>query len=203
MSRMEISLDEHQGRVRRLQAALEHHGLDGFVVFGPTRVSYLSGFFYAATERPIALIVPREGEPGLLIPHLEVDHAGKQCPQVKRVRTYPEYPGGGSGRHPMLHLQDFLAELGLRGARLAADHDGYENRWGYRGPRLGQVLGQAVEERLELVDDLRTVKSEAEIALIEEAARWGDHAHRLMHDSIKEGADELEVSQAASLQATR
>jgi len=201
-TQLEISAAEHEGRVRALQAELEREGLDGLCVFGPVRVSYLTGFYYAATERPIALVVPREGEPGLLIPQLEVDHVARQCPGLKHVLTYPEYPGGGSGRHPMLRLLDLLGELGLRDTRLAADHDGYENRWGYRGPALSALLGRPVPQRLELVDDLRMVKSAAEIALIEEACRWGDHAHRLMHSAIVEGANELIVSREASLRAT-
>lgn len=202
-ARLEITPAEHETRRGALRARLEQEGLDALVVFGPTRVAYLTGFFFSATERPVALVVPREGEPALMIPRLETDHVALQAPDIRRVHAYPEYPGGGSGRHPMHHLLDLLADLGLTGARLAADHDGYENRWGYRGPALSSLLGRPVPQRLELVDDARAVKSRAEVELIREAARWGDHAHRLMHDAIHEGADELELSQAASLQATR
>lgn len=200
--RLEIGPLEHVARIHALQAVLEREGLDALVVFGPTRVAYLTGFFFAATERPIALVVPREGEPGMMIPKLETEHLQKQAPQIRRVTIYPEYPGGGSGRHPLSSLLDLLEERRV-GSRIAADVDGYEHRWGYRGPHLSAVLGRPVPERLELVDDLRMVKSEAEIALIAEASFWGDHAHRLMQDMIVAGADELEVSQSASLQATR
>ena len=202
-SRLEIGPEEYAGRIGSLQTVLERESLDGFCVFGPTRVSYLTGFFYAATERPIVLVVPREGEPGLLIPKLEVDHVAQQCPTLKHIVTYPEYPGGGSGRHPLLSLVELLETLRVHQGALAADHDGYENRWGYRGPKLSQILGREVSERLELVDDLRMVKSDAEVALIEEACRWGDHAHKLMQVAIHEGVNELTVSHEASLQATR
>ena len=202
-ARLEIGSAEHAVRVGARQAALEREGLGGFCVFGPTRVSYLTGFFYAATERPIVLVVPREGEPGLLIPRLEVDHVAQQCPTLEHIVTYPEYPGGGSGRHPLTGMLELLGTLGLGRAPLAADHDGYENRWGYRGPKLSQLLGRPVSERLELVDDLRMVKSDAEVALITEACRWGDHAHELMQRKVRVGASPLEVSHEASLQATR
>ena len=36
-----------------------------------------------------------------------------------------------------------------------------------------------------------------------EACRWGDHAHRLLQDNMAVGAQELLVSHAASLEATR
>jgi Xaa-Pro aminopeptidase len=201
--RLEITLPEYQARVRALQTRLENAGLDGMVVFGPTRVAYLSGFFFAATERPIALVVPTAGDVAMLIPRLETEHLALQAPQVGRAVVYPEYPGGGSGRHPMRFLLELLTDLKLANSRLACDVDGYEHRWGYRGPRLSTLLEHPVSERLELIDDARMVKSPAEIALITEACRWGDHAHRLMQDMIHEGASELEVSQAASLHATK
>jgi Xaa-Pro dipeptidase len=201
--RLEINPHEHASRLQKLRTSLEREGLDAVVVFGPTRIAYLTGFFFAATERPIALVVPRETEPCMLIPKLETEHLQQQAPQIKEVMVYPEYPGGGSGRHPLMALLELLKSQNLTTSRLAADLDGYEHRWGYRGPRLSALLGQAVPERLELIDDLRMVKSPAEIALIQEAARWGDHAHRLMQDLIFTGANELEVSQAASLQATQ
>lgn len=201
--RLEISAAEHWQRLERLQEALGYENLIGMCVFGPTRVAYLTGFFFAATERPVALVVPRSGEPALLIPKLETEHVAQQVSWLSRVETYPEYPGGGSGKHPMLFLAGLLDKLGLRSGALAADHDGYENRWGYRGPKLSHVSERAIEERLELVDDLRMIKSQAEITLIREACCWGDHAHTLMQEGIKVGSDELLVSQQASLEATR
>ena len=202
-ARLEITPAEYAARRAALQGVLERENLDGFCVFGPVRVAYLTGFFYAATERPIALVVPQTGEPGFLIPQLETDHIAAQCPDIKHIVIYPEYPGGGSGQHPLTKMQALLELLHLGEGRLAADHDGYENRWGYRGPKLSQVLGREVKEQLELVDDLRMVKSPAEVALIEEACRWGDHAHQLMQDAVQEGVSELLVSHEASLQATR
>ena len=201
--RLEISAAEHQGRLERLQVRLERENLAGMCVFGPIRIAYLTGFFFAATERPVALVVPRDGAAALLIPRLETEHAAQQVPWLSRVDTYPEYPGGGSGEHPMLFLAKLLDALGLRSGTLAADHDGYENRWGYRGPKLSQVSKCAVAERLELIDDMRMVKSPAEIALIREACRWGDHAHTLMQKAIWVGGDELLISHQASLTATR
>lgn len=202
MERLEISTREHEERVAALKHVLEAAGFSALCVFGPVRISYLTGFHFAATERPVVLVVPVDGDPHILIPRLEVDHVRQQAKQLEHVRTYPEYPGGGSGKHPMLHLLDLLVDVGVANARLAADLDGYEHRWGYRGPSLSQVLGHAVATRLELVDDLRIVKSPAEVALVREACVWGDRAHRAMQDLMVEGASELAVSQAASLATT-
>ena len=200
---LEISQTEHRERRARLSALLQARGLDAVCVFGPVRVAYLSGFHFAATERPIALIVTAQGGAAALLPRLEELHFQQQSPDISDLELYAEYPGGGEGRHPMTVLRGLLQRLGLLGKRLAADVDGYEHRWGYRGPPLSEALEQAVLADVSLVDDLRMVKSAAEIELMRVACEWGDHAHRVMQDAIHVGADELLVSHGASLQATR
>ncbi|WP_019587655.1 M24 family metallopeptidase [Deinococcus apachensis] len=200
--RLEITREEHAQRRARLAASLDGADLDLICVFGPTRVAYLTGFHFAPTERPVALALTAGGDLLTLLPALEAEHFAGQCPDLPAPVTYPEYPGGGSGEHPMLVLARHLRRL-PGGTRVAADHDGYENRWGYRGPALSDLLGTPVADGLALIDDLRAVKSPAEIALIREACRWGDRAHHLMQEALHEGANELLVSHEASLRATR
>ena len=201
--RLEIGADEYLLRRKRVFHFLAEREIDALCVFGPTRVAYLSGFFFSPTERPIALVLTADGKVAALLPNLELSHFQQQGPALDDSAIYPEYPGGGSGRHPLLFLQELLDRLGVLGKRITADVDGYEHRWGYRGPALSAVLGQPVQADVALIDDLRMVKSAAEIALMTEACRWGDHAHRLMQDSIRVGSEELLISHGASLQATR
>lgn len=201
--RLEIGADEYRLRRERVFQLLQDRQLDAICVFGPTRVAYLSGFFFSPTERPIALVLTAGGTVAALLPNLELSHFQQQGPQLDDSAVYPEYPGGGSGHHPMLFLRELLSRLGVLGKVIAADVDGYEHRWGYRGPALSAVLDQPVQADVALIDDLRMVKSAAEIALMTEACRWGDHAHRLMQDSIRVGSEELLISHGASLQATR
>ena len=202
-ARLEIGADEYRLRRERVFRLLAKREIDALCVFGPTRMAYLSGFFFSPTERPIALILTANGKIAALLPNLELSHFQQQGPKLDDIAIYPEYPGGGSGRHPLLFLRDLLSRLGVLGKRIAADADGYEHRWGYRGPALSVVLEQPVQADVALIDDLRMVKSAAEIALMTEACCWGDHAHRLMQDSIRIGSEELLISHGASLQATR
>src|SRR5687767_14847652 len=90
-----IEWSEREERLRRLRATMEQQGCVGFVSFNPVRIEYLSGFTHVSTERPMALVVPLEGELGVLIPMLEREHVAKS-PLIKRSKVYPEYPGGGS-----------------------------------------------------------------------------------------------------------
>ncbi len=164
-----IAQAEYDERVRRVRGILEERGLDGLVLFHPLRIAYVSGFFHAQTERPMAVVIPLDGELGALIPQLEQEHIAKS-PGIGRVRVYPEYPSGGT-KHPLLHLVDLLGELGLAGKRLGYDSDGYGDVNGYDGPLLTEVFDGPIARARDIVDGLRMVKSEAELRLIQESAK--------------------------------
>jgi len=58
-------------RQQRLRLALQARGLAGAVLFQPVNILYLANFAHLSTERPIALIIPVEGDCAALVPKLE------------------------------------------------------------------------------------------------------------------------------------
>src|SRR4051794_27013233 len=200
----EIQQAEYDERVRRVRTILEERQLDGIVLFHSIRIAYVCGFFHAQTERPMAIVVPLEEGKGLgaLIPQLEQEHIAKS-PGVKFVKVYPEFPSGGT-KHPLRHLADLLQEMGLAGKRLGYDNDGYGDVNGYDGPLLSEVHGGPAVRARDIVDGLRLVKSENELRLIYESAKWGNLAHQLMHRRLPHslGRSEIEVYLEASAEAS-
>ena len=192
-----ISPREHAARREAFAARLGELGLAGAVLFDTPHVQYLSGAFLFPTERPIALVLTPEGEPALLVPRLELEHARAQT-GLERVEHYVEYPGEERSEALLARL---LGELGVRG-RIGADFDGYPWILGYRGPTLTELAGAEVVRVGGVLDDQMALKSEAELRLIREGARWGDRAHRLLQQYTRVGAVETEVSLRASLEAT-
>jgi Xaa-Pro dipeptidase len=200
-----IELAEREQRLQRVRAALEARGFAAIVLFNPVRIDWLSGFSHVSTERPMAIVVPTAGELGVLIPQLEQEHVAKS-PLLKRVKVYPEYPGGGSGKHPLIHFGDLLREMGLtgKGKAVACDTDGYSDLNGYLGPKLSEVVdGATVVEAREIIDKPRQVKSPGELAFVRESSKWGNLAHRIMQDRMAVGKTEIEVTLEATLEAVR
>lgn len=200
-----IQQPEYDARVERIRTQLDARNLDALVLFHPIRMAYVSGFFHLSTERPMAIVVPASGGLGALIPQLEQEHIAKS-PAVTAVKVYPEYPTGGT-KHPMLHLTDLLTEMKLnkKGVRIGYDNNGGLDVNGYEGPCLSDVLAPGVEtdRARDLVDKLRAVKSPAELAFIIEATVWGNLAHRLMQERLALGCNEIDVSNQASIEASR
>lgn len=204
MPNLTIAPTEYAERRSRLRAAMDVANLNAYVVFHPIRIAYLTGFFHQITERPVVLIFTPDGRQAMLVPKLEQEHIAS-IPGIDSVGAYPEYPTGGTV-HPMRHLGNLLADLDMNrtGLRIGYDHDGPLDMNGYRGPLFSNAVADGVRTKpaRELIDDLRAVKSDAEIALITESCRWADVAHRRMHDAIAVGRNELEIAHEASFNAS-
>jgi Xaa-Pro dipeptidase len=101
----------------------------------------------------------------------------------------------------MVILARVLRDLGITGG-VGADQNGYPGILGYQGPPLSEETGQPVVPLAPFIESLMVRKSEAEIALIRESARWCEHAHRLLQHYTRPGATEAEASLQAGHEAT-
>jgi Xaa-Pro dipeptidase len=194
---MRIGDAELAARRNALAAALQERGLAGAVLFDTQYVHYYTGFFFIPTERPIAFALAADGRGGMLVPRLELEHAQANT-AVSEVAHYDEFPGE---RHPMIALVELLDTLGANGS-LAADEDGYPWMFGYRGPTLSELTGEAPLRIAGLVEDQMAVKSEGELALLRESCRWAQRAHALLQEYTRPGLTETEVERRASTEAT-
>lgn len=166
------------------------------VLFDDQYVQYYLGFVFAPTERPIAAVLLRDGERVLFVPRLELEHAQASA-DADRVVAYPEYPGE---RHPMEILEEELRAADATRGTIGVDHDGYPPVMGYRPWPLSRRL--SVRHVSEAVDARMALKSEHEIALIRESARWAGRAHRLMQNATRVDLSEPEVAGPASRTAS-
>ncbi len=194
---MAITSAEFAARRRRLLDHVEQLDLDGAVLFDHYYILYFTGFAFIPTERPIAFVLNRSGDPAMFVPRLESEHARART-GFERVEHYIEYP---FQPHPMEVLTGLLHDMGIN-PRVGADQDGYPWILGYRGPSLTDAAGASVQLLAGFVEDLMAIKSEAEIALIKESCVWGNLAHRLLQTYTRPGATETEVSQRAGFEAT-
>ncbi len=192
-----ISSTEFEARAARLLEHIRTQDLSGGVLFDSYYILYFTGFAFIPTERPIAFVMNADGEKAMFVPRLELEHARSKT-HFERVTHYVEFP---YEPHPMEVLKQSLAELNITG-RIGADTDGYPWIFGYRGPSLSELTGSSVTSVAAFVEDLMAVKSEAEVALIRESARWGNLAHRLLQRFTEVGATETEVSLRAGYEAT-
>jgi Xaa-Pro aminopeptidase len=89
---------------------------------------------------------------------------------------------------------------GMNADRVLADAEGAPGTMGYEGPALSEFLDSETQS---WVPRMRWAKSDAELELIRESARWADLGHRYVADLVEPGAHPATVSQRASMEASR
>jgi Xaa-Pro dipeptidase len=191
-----IPAEELQARREQLLDHVRGEQLTGYVLFGADYVRYYTAFEFLATERPVAVIGSASGEMAVFVPEFEVERVREEA-AFERIESYPEYPGR---EHPMLLLARVLADMGI--AAVGADEDGYPGILGYSGPPLSAVSGHPVVPLGPFVESMMVRKSEAEVALIRESARWCEYAHRLLQEYSRPGETEAEAGLRAGQEAT-
>ncbi len=191
-----ISREERAGRAR---VAFDYVSAEvaALVLFDDQFIQYYTDFVFHPTERPVALVISREGERTLFVPDLEREHAA-QAGQSEHIVTYPEYPGR---EHPIDLLCGHLTALGLTGHTIGVDHDGYPPVMGYTGSLLSERV--SIKRISVGLDRQMSLKSEHELELIRESVRWGHHAHELLQAYTAPGLTETEVEARATREATQ
>lgn len=194
---LRISAVEFQSRAQRLLDCVKQQEWNGVALFENFHVTYFTGFAFIPTERPICFAMNADGERVLFVPRLEVEHAKAEA-HVDRVEAYLEYPGNP---HPMIKFAEIIALMNIRN-KIGVDYDGYPWILGYQGSSLSSLMGGQIFNAASFVEAMMAIKSPAEIALIRESCKWANLAHRLLQKYTRVGANEVEVSQRASNEAT-
>ncbi len=192
---------EFERRLNLLYNVMERHGLEAVYIVNTVNMMYFTGLNYLQTERPAAIVIRRNGEIYFLGPLLERDHVLTQTRLITKVYTYRDYPGE---THPIELFANWFKELHLDQAKIGYDSTpGYISYWGYRGPSLTELLPNATFVNIaDEIYAMRLIKSDVEINLLKESAKWANLAHSLLQDYTAPGLYDYEVSLRASLDAS-
>ena len=157
-----ISSREYSERMEVLRSRVTAEGLDAFVVSSFDSIYYLTGKGFEPFERPFFLLVLPDSSPKLLVPKLEEGHmAEAHNIGAQDIETYWDYPAR-EGRGWPEALQALIGnrkDIGVEpGLSLEC---------------AGELSGFAVRP-FPLIEQLRLVKSKAEIEMIRRAAKYAD-----------------------------
>ncbi|MDR5673138.1 Xaa-Pro peptidase family protein [Halalkaliarchaeum sp. AArc-GB] len=184
--------EEFRARLAEIRGRLSEAEADAAVWFNATSIEYVTGFHHIQTERPVCLAVtPDRVE--ITVPRLEVERV-EPNPRIDAVHHYFDYPGG----KPIETAVGMLRELDVD--HVAADSDGAPGVMGYEGPALSEFLEVDTQE---WIPRMRWEKTDAEVDLVRESAKWANLGHRYLAEYTEVGAHPATVSQRASMDASR
>ncbi len=157
--------DWYRRKIAQVQRAMARRKLDALVLLNSHNVIYTTGYFHLSTERPLGALIPASGDPALFIPELEADQV--KLWWVKDFETYFDYPG------PVNRVQwifERVARRGLKTGRIGIEEPTASKLKHMKAGAPGATLVVAGD----LVEHLRWVKDEEEIAVMRRAMEFAD-----------------------------
>jgi Xaa-Pro dipeptidase len=172
-------IHDYSSRMDALKKKVKELSLEVYLVTDRDSIYYLTGASYKPLERPFFIIVRPEGETDLLVPELEREHMRK-AEGFGEVKSYFDYPS--------VHGENWFDKLNamLKGVRTI----GIEPTLPID---LAKELAKYTVVSLGLVDELRLVKSEEEIACIRNAAAYADKGMERLVKSLYAGVSVVEL----------
>jgi Xaa-Pro aminopeptidase len=192
-----FAVEEYEARLKAAQAAMARGGIDIIMLADEHNIRYFSGFFtpfWQSPTRPWFLLVPADGQPVAVIPRI-----GEKCMArtwIGDIRTWssphPDDDGVTLLAETIGQLAGDAPAIGLMQGRETslrmplADFD-----------RLRNLLsGADWRDATSLVQRLRAVKSEAEIAKIRRSCHAASRAFAEVPSIIRPGMNEIEAFRA-------
>ncbi|HUG08721.1 MAG TPA: Xaa-Pro peptidase family protein [Acidimicrobiia bacterium] len=195
--------DEYTARMEQVRTLMGsgEHDLDALVVASPENIYYLIGLNHQGYFAFTMLVVPRQGEPILLTRRMEAYTISQQAPDVNHI-------GYGDDEDAGTAAVQALRNMGFTGGRVGVDRSSMflpAGVWEEMERGLPDVQwvdtsrspSTADRFRAGLVDEVRLVKSEREIAYIRKAASISDRSVAAALSTAGVGVNEMEVAAAA------
>ncbi|MBZ8132493.1 M24 family metallopeptidase [Afifella sp. IM 167] len=193
---------EFAARQAAAREAMRREGFDAILLCDPANMNYLTGYDGWSFYVHQAVILALELDSPLWIGRNQ-DVNGARLTTIlsdENILGYADDHVQSLVKHPMQVMAAALRERGLAKARIGVEADCY-----YYTARADAVLKEELPEA-EIVDAgilvnwLRSVKSEAEIALMREAARITERIIEAAVEAMADGVRQCDV--AAIIQAT-
>ncbi|MGH8291724.1 MAG: M24 family metallopeptidase [Steroidobacteraceae bacterium] len=183
--------DERQNRVRRV---MQKRGIELLLVISPINIHYLVGSATKAYQAFQCLFFPlEEPRPNLLLLRLSDVAEALDVSLVQDVRGW----NGRCYEDPLEVFRSILREKGWLNKRIGLETPSYYlSVTDYL--KMKAVLGEApVVEATHLIEEIRVVKSPAELRYVRAAAGIADVGLEAIADTLAVGLNELEVAAAA------
>ena len=177
---MNISRSEYHKRIIAIQQKIKAEQIDTLIVSEEEDIYYLAGLTYKSLER-LFMLVLHPDKVTFILPKMELAHL-KHVDHVSEIKVYWEYPA----REPE-RWQDVLYEVTGNSGVVGV---------GGKSPHEISAFLQSMDvpvRKCDILEQLRWIKSDAEITKIRQAAQYCDRAVKMLYDRAYFGMTELEV----------
>jgi Xaa-Pro aminopeptidase len=185
---------EYDDRLARVRAAMQARGLEALVVGDPANINWLTGYDAWSFYTPQMMLVDLHDGPFWMGRLMDAGAASFTTYLTEsQIVAYPEPLVQRPDTHPMAFLADWMKDNGFATAKI-----GYESDVYYLSPRALGVLQDGLpnaswQDADLLINWVRLVKSDAEIAMMRQAARIAEIAMQTAWDGAHVGVRQCDL----------
>ena len=180
-----IGAGERRGRLERARQLMAEHGVDAILLEPGTSLSYFTGVEWGLSERPFLMLIPARGELTCICPAFEEARARERLHLPAEVRVWEE------DESPYELVAGALRDRGIATGRLGVEE---QVRFlvldGVRAAAAGTELLSAAPVTV----GCRSIKSPAELALMQRASDLTIVAFRASFATLRAGMTQHELS---------
>jgi Xaa-Pro dipeptidase len=180
---------EYAARIARAQKAIAAQDLDGMLIFQQESMYYLTGYDTFGFCFFQCLYLGSDGKLALLTRSADLRQA-QHTSIIEDIRIWTDE----AGAQPAVQLRDMLESLGARGKRIGIETNSY-GLTHFNGKAVDAAMSGfcKLQEANHLMNELRLVKSPAELRYVRKAGQLGDLALAAAVRKTKAGADEGDI----------
>lgn len=195
-----FAVEEFQGRLTQTKQRMAARGIDVLIVTDPANMNYLSGYnawsFYV---HQALIIFIDEIEPYWVGRGLDANAARHTTwLDDDHIHPYADHYIQSMVRHPMDFVSDLLRAHHRGNRTIGVELDTYYFTARSYLRLLNGLPGATIVDETNLVNWIRIVKSDQEIAYIKKAAKISEKAMQVAYDTIDRGVRECDVAASIS-----
>ncbi len=194
-----ITLAERQQRTERARVLMHQHHLSAICITGGTSLTYFTGIHWGQSERLFAWVLPATGAPFIVCPVFEESRVRERlttAPDGDRTRIYP----WNEDEDPYGLTANALRQSGITTGSLGLDERVqfvFANRLGHALPAI------QITSAIPVISGCRTIKSNAELALMQLANNITLSVYQAVYQSLQPGMTTHQFSSLIDVAYTR
>lgn len=179
-----ISVEERLKRIEKAQSLMAENNIDAILLEPGSAMLYFTGVSWWRSERLTTVIIPREGDIGIVTPFFEEPSVRESMTFGDDVRTWNEH------ENPFDRVAGFLKDRKLTGGRIGLEET---VRYFVASGLESAAPGFDIVSATPVTQGCRMYKSAAEIALMKKANEVTLTAYRHVYQHLEAGMEPGDV----------
>ncbi len=190
-----FEVSEYRERIRRTKESMSERGIDVLLAADPANMNYLTGYDGWSFYTPQVVAVAIEAENPVCIVRGIDANGGKVTAFMDDddIVGYPDHYVQSTERHPMDFMAEELKRRGMAEGRIGVEMDAYYYTAASHAAFQRNLPDAELVDATSLVNWVRVVKSDQEIAYIRRAADIVQRAMQRAYDVIEPGVRQCDA----------